>query len=70
LAVLLLLPVCYVLLRVLFFMFSWPFAAQIGFWGAVGITVFFTLFLLYRLTNKFKTLLSMNSMRRKRGGKK
>lgn len=66
---LLMLPVSYVLLRLLFFVFSWPFAAQIGFWGAVGVTVFFTFFLLHRLTNKFKTLLSMNSMRRKRGGK-
>jgi len=67
---LLTLPICYILLRVLFYLLSWPFAAQIGFWGSVGITVFITIMLLYRLTNKFKTLLSMNSIRGKSGGKK
>ena len=67
---LLTLPLSYILLRILFYLLSWPFAAQIGFWGSVSITVFITIMLLYRLTNKFKTLLSMNSIRGKSGGKK
>jgi hypothetical protein len=62
--------ISYVLLRIVFFMFSWPSAAAIGFWGAVIITITVTILFLYRFTNKFKTLLSMNSMRRKSGGKK
>ena len=67
---LLMLPISYSLLRVLFYSLSWPFAPQIGFWGSVIITSVVTILLLQRLTNKFKTLFSMNSIRGTSGGKK
>ena len=64
------LPLSYILIRILFYLYSWPFATIIGFWGSVSITALITIILLYFLTNKFKTLLSMNSIRGTSGGKK
>jgi len=66
---LLLLPSSYIVLRIIFYVLSWPFAALIGFWGAIGITASITVILLYHLTNKFKTWLSMNLMHGMSGGK-
>lgn len=60
----------YVLFRAVFYLQSWPFAPQVSFWGTILVTLLFTLFLLYRYTNKFKTLLSMNQITKKSGGKK
>jgi len=65
-----LLPITYIVLRIMFYLFSWPHAAEIGFWLTIVVTGSITIFLLHRLTNKFKTLLSMNSIRGMSGGKK
>lgn len=67
---LLVLPISYIILRIVFYMFSWPLAAEIGFWGSIGITSLITMLLLHQLTNKFKTLFTLNSVPRMSGGKK
>lgn len=66
----LMLPFTYILLRIVFYLFSWPYAAQISFWVTIICTGIITIILLHRSTNKFKTLLSMNSIRGMSGGKK
>lgn len=67
---LLVLPASYILLRIVFYLFSLPYAIEIGFWGSVGITSIITVIFIRRSTNKFKTLMSMNSIRGTSGGKK
>ena len=67
---LLTLPISYIVIRIFFFILQWPLAAEVGFWVSVLITVVVSLILLYKLTNKFKTLFSMNSIRGMSGGKK
>lgn len=64
-----LVPLSYILFRLVFYLFSWPFAPQIAFWGTILVTIISTIILLHRLTNKFKTLTAMKPIRKKRDGK-
>ena len=66
---LMILPLSYVVLRIVFYLLSWPLAAEIGFWGSIGITSLITIIFLYQLTNKFKTLFTLDSVRGMSGGK-
>ena len=68
--VLLILPISYIIIRIVFYLLSWPLAAVIGFWGSVGIASLITIILLHQLTNKFKTLFTLKSVRGISGGKK